>query len=208
MNPPRPTAAAPLLARLSAAPLLALLSACAVTPSGAPVAVTPVPAGEAKPKDFVATGSVNLYGYGTGQSADFSDFRIVGPRVNMTRNPDGTWAGSLDGRDMVLTVTPGRIDGYGVNLYVFRKGTTISVQGMFGQRQVWFTLKPNEIQGTTDGGTCSFDLTRADGGAFQGGVGCAGQVSVATLQLQGAASDVQNPVIPQLVLALITVLPL
>jgi len=109
---------------------------------------------------------------------------------------------------MILTVTPGRIDGYGVNLYVFRKGTTVSVQGMFGQRQVWFTLKPDEIQGTTDGSRCSFDLTRSAPGLFQGGVGCVGQVTTVTLKLSGTATDVANPVVPQLVLSLLTVFPI
>jgi hypothetical protein len=184
------------------------LAACAMTPAGTPVPPTAVPAGETRPRDFTPTGSVNLYGAGSGQSADFSDFRIVGPRVNMTRNADGTWAGDLDGRNMILTVTPGRIDGYGVNLYVFRKGTTVSVQGMFGQRQVWFTLKPDEIQGTTDGSRCSFDLTRSAPGLFQGGVGCVGQVTTVTLKLSGTATDVANPVVPQLVLSLLTVFPI
>jgi hypothetical protein len=194
---------------VAASALAALgLAACAMTPSGAPVPVTAVPAGETQPKDFTATGSVNLYGAGSGQSADFSDFRVVGPRVNMSRNADGTWAGNLDGRDMILTVTPGRIDGYGVNLYVFKKAATVSVQGMFGQRQVWFTMKPDEIQGTTDGGRCSFDLTRNAQGLFEGGVGCVGQVTTATLKLSGAAADVSNPVVPQLVLALLTVFPI
>jgi hypothetical protein len=196
-----PSVAASALAALA-------LAACATVPSGAPVPVAAIPAGETRPRDFTATGSVNLYGYGAGQSADFSDFRVVGPRVNMTRNADGTWAGNLDGREMILTIAPGRIDGYGVNLYVFKKGTTVSVQGMFGQRQVWFTLKPDEIQGTTDGGRCSFDLNRNAQGLFQGGVGCVGQVTTATLQLSGAAADVQNPIVPQLVLALLTVFPI
>jgi hypothetical protein len=184
------------------------LAACAMTPSGTPVPVTSIPAGETRPRDFTPTGAVSLYGSGSGRSADFGDFRIVGPQVNMTRNPDGTWAGNLDGRDVVLAVTPGRIDGYGVNLYVFRKGTTVSVQGMFGQRQVWFTLKPDEIQGTTDGSRCSFDLTRKPEGLFQGWVGCVGQVTAATLRLSGAAADVANPVVPQLLLALLAVVPI
>lgn len=198
---------APVPASLACLAALAV-AGCATTPSGTPVPVTPVPAGETRPRDFTPTGAVNLFGAGSGQSADFSDFRIVGPRVNMTRNADGTWAGDLDGRNMILTVAPGRIDGYGVNLFVFRKGTTVSVQGMFGQRQVWFTVKPDEIQGTTDGGRCSFDLTRTGEGLFQGGVGCVGQVTTSTLRLSGAAADLANPVVPQLVLALITVFPI
>jgi hypothetical protein len=177
-----------LLQRTIAAALVSGLAACATTPSGTPVAEAPLAAGEQKPRDFTATGSVYFSGGGSGTSADFSDFRIVGPNVNMTRNPDGNWAGNVLAQNAILNVTPGRIDGYGVNLYVFRKGQTVSVQGMFGQRQVWFTLKKNEIQGTVN-------------------VGCAGQVNIYTLQLTGDAANVESPPMPQLVLALIAVLP-
>jgi hypothetical protein len=196
-----------LLQRTIAAALVSGLAACATTPSGTPVAEAPLAAGEQKPRDFTATGSVYFSGGGSGTSADFSDFRIVGPNVNMTRNPDGNWAGNVLAQNAILNVTPGRIDGYGVNLYVFRKGQTVSVQGMFGQRQVWFTLKKNEIQGTVNGDRCSFDLTLQSPGIYTGGVGCAGQVNIYTLQLTGDAANVESPPMPQLVLALIAVLP-
>jgi hypothetical protein len=78
---------------------------------------------------------------------------------------------------------------------------------MFGARQVWFTLKPNEIQGTTDSSRCSFDLNLQSPGVFRGEIGCGMAVAVSTLQLTGQAASVENPVVPQFVLAMLAVLP-
>jgi hypothetical protein len=181
--------------------------ACA-TPSGTPIPVTTPAPGETKPRDFQATGEVFFWAtVGTGTSAAFNDFRIVGPQANMTRDANGQWGGDIAGKNLILNVQPGRITGDGVNLFVVRKGTTVSVQGMFGQRQVWVTLKPNEIQGTTDSNRCSVDLTLKSPGVFSGGVGCGGNLTVSTLQLTGAAANLESPTMPQMVLALIDVLP-
>jgi hypothetical protein len=184
--------------------------ACA-TPSGAPVPVTTPAPGEAKPRDFMATGEVFFDAQGSGTSVAFGDFRMVGPRVNMTRADDGSWRGNIGDREMIVKVQPGRITGDGVDLFVVKKGGTVpavSIQGMFFQRQVWFTLKAGEIQGTTNGGGCSFDLSPAKApGYWTGGVGCGGNVRVGTLQLTGAAANLGEPPMPQLVLALIAVLP-
>lgn len=198
------------LSRLAVLAASSAVLACA-TPSGAPVPVTTPTPGETKPRDFQATGEVFFDAQGSGTSVAFSDFRMVGPRVNMTRADDGSWRGNLGDREMIVKVQPGRITGDGVDLYVVKKGgqpATVSVQGMYFQRQVWFTMKPGEIQGTTDGGSCSFDLTPAKApGYWTGGVGCGGSLRVGTLQLAGTAADIGAPPMPQLVLALLAVLP-
>jgi hypothetical protein len=181
--------------------------ACA-TPSGAPVAVTaPTPAELAETK-FVADGQVFWDAQGSGTSVAFNDLRMVGPSVNMTRDTAGRWGGNIGDRNMILTVVPGKISGDGVDLYVVRKNNTTSVQGMYFQRQVWITVKAGEIQGTTDGGRCSFDLNPSQRpGFYTGGVGCGGSVRVGTLQLSGTAANLDQPPMPQLILALVAVLP-
>ncbi len=179
------------------------------TPSGTPIPVsTPAP-GETKPPGFQAKGEIFFDAQGAGTSVAYDDFRMVGPTVNMARDASGKWGGNIGQRNMILTVAPGRITGDGVDLYVVRKKTTVSVQGMYFQRQVWFTIKPTEIQGTTDGDTCSFDLTRTPqpGGWFTGGVGCGGNLRMGSLQLLGDAANLETPTLPQLILALIGVLP-
>ncbi len=198
------------LSKLAVLAASSAVLACA-TPSGTSVPVTtPVP-GETKPRDFQATGEVFFDAQGSGTSVAFSDFRMVGPRVNMTRADDGTWRGNIGDREMIVKVQPGRITGDGVDLYVVKKpGTSnaVSVQGMYFQRQVWFTFKAAEIQGTTDGGTCSFDLNPAQApGYWTGGVGCGGSMRSGTLQLTGTAANLGEPPMPQLVFALIAVLP-
>jgi hypothetical protein len=197
-------------------PKLAVLAAssavlaCA-TPSGTPIPVTSPAPGETRPRDFEATGEVFFDAQSAGTSVAFSDFRMVGPRVNMTRADDGTWRGNLGGREMIVKVQPGRITGDGVDLFVVKKpgnASAVSVQGMFFQRQVWFTFKAGEIQGTTNGGSCSFDLSPGPApGYWTGGVGCGGNVRMGTLQLTGTAANLGEPPMPQLVFALISVLP-
>ncbi len=195
------------LPRLAVLAASSVVLACA-TPSGAPVAVTTPVSGESKPRDFQASGEVFCDAQGTGTSVAFSDFRLVGPRVNMTRDANGNWAGNLGDRNMIVAVKPGRITGDAVDLYVVRKGATVSIQGMYFQRQVWFTLKPGEIQGTTDGGRCSFDLAPTKiPGTYTGGMGCGGAIRMGTLQLTGTAASLEDPPMPQLVFALLAVLP-
>lgn len=198
-------------ARLAVLAASSAVLACA-TPSGTPIPVSTPSPGEAKPRDFQATGEIFFDAQGAGTSVAFSDFRIVGPRANMTRDSSGNWGGSLSDKNMIVTVQPGRITGDGVDLYVVRKNLTVSVQGMYFQRQVWFTMKPGEIQGTTDGGRCSFDLTPTQvpnnpPGTYMGGVGCGGSLRQGTLQLTGTAANIENPPMPQLIFALLLVLP-
>ncbi|MGA8892916.1 MAG: hypothetical protein WB493_15240 [Anaeromyxobacteraceae bacterium] len=198
------------LPRLAVLAAASAVLACA-TPSGAPVPVTTPAPGETRPRDFQPTGEVFFDAQGSGTSVAFSDFRMVGPRVNMTRADDGSWRGNVGDREMILKVQPGRITGDGVDLYVVKKvgaTTTVSVQGMYFQRQVWFTFKAGEIQGTTDGGRCSFDLNPGQApGYWTGGVGCGGSMRMGTLQLTGTAANLAEPPLPQLVLALVAVLP-
>lgn len=194
--------------RIALLALAASTLACAMTPSGTPVPVTDLAPGEVKPPGYTPSGEVFFSTTtGTGTSTSFSDFRIVGPHANLTRDASGKWGGNLAGRNMILTVAPGRITGDGVDLFVTRKNDTLSVQGMFGQRQVWLTIRPKEIQGTTDSSRCSIDLTPVGPGVFAGGVGCGGQLVNGNLQLTGEAMNLQEPVMPQLFLALIAVLP-
>jgi hypothetical protein len=193
--------------RLAVLAAASALLACA-TPSGTPIPVTTPAPGEVKTRDFKATGEVFFDAQSAGTSVAFNDFRMVGPLVNMALDSKGDWGGNIGERNMIVTVKPGRITGDGVDLYVMRKGTTVSIQGMYFQRQVWFTLKPKEIQGSTDGGRCSFDLTPAQApGFFTGGVGCGGSLRMGTLQLSGTAANLEEPPMPQLVFALIAVLP-
>ncbi len=195
------------LPRIAVLAAASAVLACA-TPSGTPVPVTTPAPGEVKPAGFKADGEIFMDAQGTGTSVAWNDFRMVGPTVNMGLDEKGNWGGNIGQRNMIVSVKPGRITGDGVDLYVVRKNQTLSIQGMFFQRQVWFTIKPGEIQGTTDGGRCSFDLfPDKQSGYWTGDVGCGGTINRGILQLSGTAQNLGNPAMPQLFFALIAVLP-
>jgi hypothetical protein len=186
-----------------AATLTALLS-CAT-------AGTPVPMSPAEPEQgggFSATGRIDFGGVGTGTSAAFDGRRIVGPRINMTRDPSGAWLGSVDGRNVNLETAPGKLSGAAVELFVNRQANLIDFQGLFFQRQIWIQIYANRIVGSSDQGNCSFDLSLKAPGVLRGGVACGTSAGDAVLQLSGEAADLTSPTLPQFVLALLAVLPL
>jgi hypothetical protein len=134
--------------------------------------------------------------------------------VNLTRQEGGAWAGDIDGRDVVLSVSPGQLTAAGVDLHVERSGDTLLVRGLFSQRRVDIQLSPKRIRGTADGGRCSYDLDAKGAGRLAGGVGCATrvgatpQVSTAELRFAGEGANLASPALPQLVLALLAVVPM
>ncbi|MEI7703352.1 MAG: hypothetical protein WCK73_01995 [Deltaproteobacteria bacterium] len=199
------------LRRLAVLASSSAILACA-TPSGTPVAVTTPAPGEVKQSTFKADGEIFFDAQAAGTSVAWNDFYMRGPNVNMALDSKGQWGGNIGNRNMIVTVKPGRVTGDGVDLFVVQKttpkGPVLSVQGMYFQRQVWFTIKPGEIQGTTDGGHCSFDLYPAkQPGFWTGGVGCGGSLREGVLQLSGTAANLAQPPMPQLFFALIAVLP-
>ncbi len=185
---PLPSARAVALAALLAAPL----------------------AGTAQDTSFQATGEVFFLGWdGIGSGASYSEDRIVGPNVNLTRRDDGGWAGDLLGQNVDLAVTPTRLSAPNLDVHGEKKGDELTVRGnVFGRR---FSLQktPKSVSGRS--GNCSFDLSRRQPGVMQGEVGCTDPRSVfpatghGTLKLAGNAAE-REPSLPQLALALIAVM--
>lgn len=165
-------------------------------------------AGQSQP--FQATGEVFFLGYGgVGNGASYSDDRIVGQNVNLTRRDDGGWAGDLLGQNVDMVVTPERLSAPNFDVHIERKGDRLAVRGnVFGQR-FSVEMTPKELTGRS--GSCSFDLSRIQPGVFRGNVGCmsprASLPSTGTglLKLAGDASQ-REPALPQLALALIAAL--
>lgn len=167
---------------------------------------------------FVPLGSI-----GTG--ASFDEGRVVGPTINMAATPEGAWGGDLAGRNLVLQIDDGRLEGASFSLLVEQEGDAVHLAGLSGGRRVNVRLSPKRLQGTVDGGGCSFDLSLAAPGSYQGFVSCqppplpksvagplvaTGRMPVVTsvsLRLSGDALRFERPVLPQLALALLAVLP-
>lgn len=160
-----------------------------------------------------------------GTGATFDDARVMGPTVNMAATPEGVWGGDVRGRNFVLQVSEGRLTGAAFEVAVEQEGDALHLAGIVDGRRVNVRLSPRRLQGTTNGGVCSFDLTLIAPGSYRGFLACpalparfilprvsaAGQrlptVTSTTFRLSGDAAQLDRPVLPQLALALLAVLP-
>ncbi len=178
---------------------LPALLACATTSPGTPVAPSPVPPGPVA-LDFQATGEV-LWAYvrqEATQRASYDGWRVTGPAVSLVRGPDGLWRGTFQGRDALLAAGPGKITGTGIDIGVVRQADgSIAVSGSWLGAQVNFQVATDRIRGSA--GANTFDLSRAAPGMYSND-------TAGMLTLTGDAARVEEPVMPQLPLAMIAVL--
>lgn len=175
---------------LRALPAIAALLGCAAG-SETLLPLTAVPAGE-PPPEFVATGAIQAHD----RSASFSDWRVVGPRVNMTRSDDGSWSGDIFGKSYVLKPGQGKVSGAGAELYFVRWGREVVVRGTLEGRTVNVRILPGEGIPTAAGIACRFDgnlidCDRKSAAVRQG------------IEFRGQAARVAEPPFPQFGLALV-----
>lgn len=183
----------PRVPALAALALLALTACASSAGPRVPVATTPPPAGSA-PDEFKPQGEVQVVGMGVASSsASFDGWRVSGPRVNVARVDAGTWGGHIGDRDLRVQVRPGRITGAGVSIAVERAGEVLEIGGVLGEARLRFQITARHLRGTV--GYRTFEMEATGPGRYVGN----GRV----LQLTGAAADLANPPMPQLVLALI-----
>ncbi len=201
-------------ALLAVLPFSALFAACATSHAGTPVAMAPPPVQQTAAEPGTAGEIVFSPTGGGALSASFDAWHVVGPQVNVARTSGDRWAGNVFGRTVSLDVAPGRLTGPGVDLRVDRKGQAVTVRGIWFTRRVQLTIEPGRVDGTADGGRCSVDLAKRGPGQLGGELGCNPRrrgvfstMTVATLRLEGSATDLANPPLPQLALALLSVLP-
>jgi hypothetical protein len=183
------------MTRLPTALFLAVtLLGCAtvVKPPPPPIAMTPAPVGIAA-GEFQATGEVvwkDLTGVNPPRRASFDDWRVIGPKVSLTRAPDGNWAGRLGSVEVRLLATLGKVTGPGVELSITsgEKGAVV-VDGLWGGRPVHLELGKERITGSLPGR--QLDLTDMGSGLFN--------------SYQGLLQITGPPDMPQVVLALLAV---
>lgn len=205
--------------RYQAIPILgaAAALACAGAPPARPV-VMPTPGEAAGEVVFVPSGS-------PGFGAAFDERRVMGPAVNMTMTPEGVWGGDVRGRNVLLEISEGRLSGAAFDLTVEQEGDVLHLAGIVDGRRVNVRLSPRQLQGTVNGGVCSFDLALAAPGSYRGFLSCPARPTPATrlgvpvrgvplpsidpaeFHLSGDAVRFDQPVMPQLALALLAVLP-
>jgi len=200
---------------------LSLVSVALAACAGAPAVPPPMPA-----QTEGGGGVIFVPSGGPGTGATFGERRVVGPTVNMALTPEGVWGGDLRGRNLVLEITEGTLSSVALQVSVERQGEELRVAGLMVDRRVNFLFSPRRVQGTLDGGACSFELEREGPELYRGFVACAPPrreltpamtsavsrpttpvITSATLRVSGEAAQLDRPVLPQLVLALLAVLP-
>lgn len=176
---------------VAAASITLALAACATGGGRVPVPVTPASAGAA-PEKFEPMGEVQVAGP-TSSSASFDGWRVVGPRVNVTRVDASTWGGHLGDQSLRVQVRDGRIQGAGISVAVERSGDVLEIGGVLGEARIRLELSPRHMRGTVRGRT--FEMGATGPGEYSGN----GRV----LHLTGAAADLASVPMPQLAIALI-----
>ena len=175
------------------------LAACATTPPSLPIPMSALPPGP-PPAELRALGEVLWADIGQarpGRRAAFDGWRVVGPPVDLVRQADGRWVGTFRGVGVAVAPGPGRISGPGVDVSIVRqKDGSVLASGTWLGAPLSIELSPDRIRGGAGGN--AFDLTWMGPGMYNSYAGL--------LQLKGAASQVADPLLPQLVLALVAVL--
>jgi hypothetical protein len=191
-------------ARLVALVTPLLLAACATT-QGVPLPMS-TPAAP-KQAEFRATGEIRST---IGKSAAFDEWHVVGPRINLTRSPDGSWDGTAGPvmSPFHLDVKPGYLDGPNLSLSIQRMADgVVEIGGMFFGGRYFMRVSPQKLQGKTHGGKCSFEFKRVSPAVYAGDIACGMEITRVGIELFGAASRVDDPILPQAALALVAVMP-
>jgi len=154
--------------------------------------VLPQTVPEALNTEYQPSGSIQLYGRG----ATFDAVRVRGPNVNMTKRTDGSWAGTLSGTAVDVSVTPTHVRG--ANFLLSNQDSTRDhyiVTGQIQGRIVRFELDQNKalIRTTTQSVTLMPRTLTNDAAAY-------GPRS--ELQLHGQAALLEPPW-PQMAFALV-----
>ena len=186
------------------------LSACGASA----VRMTPPPtASPPAGARFEATGAVAFAAEGEGATVSYSPWRVRGPGIDLAWTGGGIWAGQVAGAEARVVATDGLVQGAGGQVAVERAGAELRLRGSWGGRALEVSVSPGGLQGTLDGGACSFDLRPAGPDELAGTLGCAlaggrRTSSRGTLRLRGEAVLLPDVLQPQFVLALLAVLPL
>jgi hypothetical protein len=175
---------------------------CATTPPPVPLAATPAPPGLPGPQ-FQPQGDIVWATIGqamTPRRAAFDGWRVIGPSVDLIRAPDGLWHGTIQGQDVALSATPGRITGSGVNVAVLAQPNgSVTIDGTWFGAPVQLEVSNGKIQGLAGAGTVELWLA---------GPGMYSSNAAGMLTLSGEATRVDAPVMPQFFLALLVVMVL
>jgi hypothetical protein len=174
-----------------------------------PATVTPPPgrAGE-------VTGGVTFASGGVSSAAAYGPWHVKGPGLELTYAGDGTWRGTWDGAPATFTATQGLLRGpRGTLVQIDDKDGALLVHGYWGGRGVELAVSPRGMKARTEPGSCTLELSATGPGTLSGPTGCPGgpgrpaTAATGTLLLQGESVLAPRVLLPQVALALLSVLP-
>ena len=96
----------------------------------------------AQPSAFHADGEIRS----AHSSAAFDGESIRGPRVSVTREPDGRWAGWLGNRVIEAREVKGGARGPNLALYLSRQNDGLTVRGYLGGRTISLHIPDDPMQ--------------------------------------------------------------
>ncbi|HME89862.1 MAG TPA: hypothetical protein VKE49_00450 [Myxococcaceae bacterium] len=140
----------------------------------------------AKSAGFQPTGAI-VFARG---SASFDANRVAGPRINVTKRSDGTWAGTLDDQIVDVTVNGNRLVGSFMTMSVEQSSNGVLITGQWLGRILRFQVTPDQVVVRTP--NRSLTLNRKGEGEYGPG---------GELRLSGEAA-LLNPPMPQFALAM------
>jgi hypothetical protein len=123
--------------------------------------------------DFVPSGSITTY---MGMGASFSSTRVVGPKINVSQRPDGSWGGTIGASGVGSTggmegidaeFKDGALVGANIRLNIARSGGLTTITGQWKNRIVRFEVEADQLRVRTD--TRSNDFPRVGGPGEYGG---------------------------------------
>jgi hypothetical protein len=123
-------------------------------------------------------------------SASFDANRVAGPRINVTKRSDGTWAGTLDEQSVDVTLKGNRIVGAFMTLSWEQSSSGVLITGQWLGRILRFEVTPEQALVRTP--NRSLTLSRKAEGEYGPG---------GELRLTGEARML-NPPMPQFGLAM------
>jgi len=144
------------------------------------------------PADFAPTGGIVV---ASGNGSRFNATRVVGPKLDVSQRPDGTWGGSIYGSSgtrtpIDATFKGGEFVGSNIRLSITREGGQTTVVGSFQDRIIRFEVTAAEIRVRT--GSRSENYVKLDAPGEYGGP--------QSLKLEGEAQ--QAPPTPAFALAM------
>lgn len=195
---------------------LATVAAVAIagcTPTAA--LMTPPPTVTAPPgRTDEVLGGVTFASGGLSNAVAYGPWRVKGPGVDLVYAGDGAWRGTWGGAPATFTATQGLLRGpRGTLVTVDERDGALVIRGTWGERGVDVALTPRSLKARTDPGGCTLELAATGPGTLSGPVGCPGgpgrpaTAATGTLLLQGESVLAPRVLLPQVAIAVLSVLP-